>query len=186
MAERKEVLLNRVDTAHIMGVNPRTFSDWNISPVGKKGNETFYDLKQVIAYFKEREKKRGGGLTEQRTRLVKAQADKAERESEALEGSLIPIHIIEQVWSDQISAFRARILGIPNKAAKSLLNINKPTEMETLIREYLYEALDELSDYETEAYKLDTATSEKFKQDLQEADRIKDKRMVRSKKKTKS
>ena len=106
MSEFKKVILNTKDTANILGISARVFSGWPVEPVSKKSNEVFYDLKQVIAFWKNREKAKEKPLTEERTRLTRIQADKAEHELSLFKNDLHSAKIIKQVWSDQILRFR--------------------------------------------------------------------------------
>jgi len=118
MAEHKEVLLNKKDTAFLMGVSVTAFAKWNLAPVGTKGSQVFYDLKHVIAYRLDKEKEKKTNLTEERIRLIKAQAEKAEFELKVLKQSFVPVEEVKndafnlgRYLRDALSAVNVRIVS---------------------------------------------------------------------------
>jgi len=84
----------------------------------------------------------------ERARLTHHQANKTELEEQVLRGELVPSSAIESLLSNIFTAFRAKLLGLPTKAAPQLVIMADPVEAETLIRAFLYEALDELATYD--------------------------------------
>ncbi len=85
---------------------------------------------------------------QERTRLLKAQADKAELEVKTLMNTLIPAEEVEVTWSGLITRFRSRMLSIPTRAAHSLLPLKSFHEIEQMLKEMIHGALDELSRYD--------------------------------------
>ena len=100
----------------------------------------------------------GGGLSNanksslevERTRLASAQAEKTELEVEVIKGNLIPADQAQAVVDNMISAFRARLMSLPTKAAPTIVQMAETAEAESALREKAYEALNELSNYESE------------------------------------
>lgn len=88
----------------------------------------------------------------ERTRLTKAQADKVEMEIKVLEGKLLGSEIVEKVWSDMVLSFKSKILGMPSRAAFAVLSLNTPSEIEKMLEGIVYEALSELSNFESSQY----------------------------------
>jgi len=87
-------------------------------------------------------------LEEEKIKLTSAQAEKVGLEVEVLKGSLIPADEIEEFLTRTFGAFKARCLSIPTKSAPSVIGVVDVLEIEEIIKDYIYEALDELKDYE--------------------------------------
>lgn len=54
---------------------------------------------------------------------------------------------IKLLVSDMLARFKAKLTAIPTKASMKLLNIDNRREIETILKEILNEALNELSEY---------------------------------------
>jgi phage terminase Nu1 subunit (DNA packaging protein) len=87
-----------------------------------------------------------GDLTIEKTRLTRAQAEKAEIEAARLKGELVSLADAERGWSALIGAFRAKALTIPPLAAMTVLNKTEK-EVEQILTRMVYEALAELSNW---------------------------------------
>lgn len=97
-----------------------------------------------------------GDLQVERIRLTKANADKVELEVALLEGSVILAETVEAVQSRMISTFRARCLSIPTKVAPRLTMTNDLAIIEVEVRDAIYDALSELSEFRTADYGIGT------------------------------
>jgi len=86
-----------------------------------------------------------GDIAEEKTKLTAAQARKAELEVEELEGNLIPAQLVEDTWVDYVSNARARLLGLPSRIAHQVITVDKYAEAELILKEQVYEALNELA-----------------------------------------
>ena len=98
-------------------------------------------LRQLGGYNK---RTGSGDIAEEKTRLTKAQADKAELEVSELEAELIPADLVQSTWIDYIANVRAKLLGLPSRIAHQVITVDKYAEAEIIIKEKVYEALDEL------------------------------------------
>ena len=87
-----------------------------------------------------------GDLQEERTRLTKVQADKAELELEELEKVLIAAEDVKSVWSDYISNIRSKLLSLPSKLGHLVQATESYAEAEQILKEAMYEVLEELSE----------------------------------------
>jgi phage terminase Nu1 subunit (DNA packaging protein) len=120
----------------------------NIIPKPKRRGE--YEVAPcVISYVRYLNSLLGGeagDLTVEKTRLTRAQAEKAEIEAARLKGELISIADAERGWSALVGAFRAKALTIPPLGALALLN-KEEKEIERLLTDMVYEALAELSNW---------------------------------------
>jgi len=85
-------------------------------------------------------------IAEEKTRLTKAQADKAELEVSSLEGELIPAKLVQDTWTDLVASIRAKLLGLPSKVAHQVITVETYQDAELIIKEQVYEALDELAE----------------------------------------
>lgn len=90
----------------------------------------------------------GSTLEEEKIKLTSAQAEKVGLEVEVLKGNLVPADEIEDFLNRMFGAFKARCLSLPTKAAPSVIGVTEVLEVEEIIKEYIYEALAELKDYE--------------------------------------
>lgn len=87
-----------------------------------------------------------GDLATEKTRLTKAQADKAEIETARLKRDLISLADAENGWAALVGSFRSKMLTVPPRAA---LAVTKKTEREAerILTDMVYEALAELSNW---------------------------------------
>lgn len=89
-------------------------------------------------------------LTAERARLTCAQATKAEMELAAMEGRLVAAEDVEKTWVVLLSSFRSRIIALPVKSAHQCAAMTNAAEIEVFLRNSIYEALNELSQYNSE------------------------------------
>ena len=87
-----------------------------------------------------------GDLNEERTRLTKAQADRAELELQEKEGDLISSDVIKTIWSDYVANVRSKLLALPSKLGHLTQAAESYAEAEAIIKEAVYECLEELSE----------------------------------------
>ncbi len=107
------------------------------------------NVQAYIKYWQDRAVGSDSGQTTdlhtERTRLTKAQADKTELEAMALRGVLVDAGEVSDLWCDMIGSMRAKLISIPTKTAHELINISEFSIIEGVLREHVYEALNELS-----------------------------------------
>jgi phage terminase Nu1 subunit (DNA packaging protein) len=157
-------LVNKAELADIVGKSQQTLTTWQkqgmpIHVAGTRGQENLYDTVEVIDWLVRRtlEKVVIGDDGEtivyevEKARLTKAQANHEELKVEVLKGDLIRSEVVERVQGGMVSSFRARCLSLPTKAAPQLLGLDE-TAIETALTDYIYEALEELSDFDPGAY----------------------------------
>lgn len=110
-----------------------------------------YDLIACVRAFILHQQDRGRSRSSQeaeRTRLLKAQADKMEMEVLTLGRQLIPADHVVLAWQKLIAAARARLLAMPSQLAPQLAGINEIQAIKDHITESVREALEELSRFE--------------------------------------
>ena len=151
MVEKFDFLLNRKETAEALGVSTQALGGWNIEPVHKPGNNTtrlYYDIREVIQFRLKRDIEAGNvgqSLPHERTRLARAQAETAEVNLKKMKGLLIPADTVTKHWENMFLAFRAKILGIPPRAAMVAINATSVEDVEDSMETFLVEALEELA-----------------------------------------
>lgn len=86
-----------------------------------------------------------GDITEEKTRLTKAQADRAELDVSVMEGKLIPTETVIETWTNYVSNCRGRLLTLPNKVAHLVITVKEFADAEKIIKECVNESLEELA-----------------------------------------
>lgn len=81
----------------------------------------------------------------ERARLDRAKRHLAEAALDEKKGALIPVEIVQDHWSTIVINCRARLLAIPSKLAQRVLEVSDMSEINTIAKELIYEALMELS-----------------------------------------
>ena len=150
------MLVNMDNLTNLTGITRRTIQKRliDIIPVVEKGRGHWYESKEVLPILlglqKAGEDKKT--LESERTRLASAQATKTELEVEVIKGNLIPADHVKEVVDTMLSSFRSKLLSLPTKAAHAVLPLADHAEAESVLRDYVYEALQELADYDSEKY----------------------------------
>ena len=84
---------------------------------------------------------------EEKARLTKMQADKAEMEVKEIAGELVRVEDLLNAWHEILMDCKGKILSITSKLATVVIDVDDPAEAQELIEFHLREALEELSDY---------------------------------------
>lgn len=85
-----------------------------------------------------------------RARLTKAKADIAEMQAAILKGTVHEAKAVEAVWTDHLVNCRAKLLGMPRRLAARLHSESNPNGIERVLESAIYEALNELAEYDPE------------------------------------
>jgi phage terminase Nu1 subunit (DNA packaging protein) len=85
-------------------------------------------------------------LTDERARLAKAQADAQEMKNAQTRGELLPRGDVDAAVAAAFARVRARLVGIPAKAAPVVMTMESAAEAQAALRDAIYEALRELSE----------------------------------------
>lgn len=150
----ERLLLPRNLCAKAFGISVQAFDNWDVEPVEKRGRESLYYLPDIIEWRLNRDLTLDGGsnLQAERARLAAAQADKTEIEVEILRGKVFKAEQIERAWTDMIANCRSRLIVIPTKLAPILSAEKDQKKIESSIRDAVFDALNELKDYEPRQY----------------------------------
>ncbi|WP_263079500.1 terminase small subunit [Endozoicomonas sp. Mp262] len=171
----KGQLVNKKQLAEIIGKSERTITTFQknglpIQSEGTRGTANIYNTSDVIDWLIQTEIEKYfsassgvGNGTEvfdydvENARLTHHKANIAALDEQVKEGKLIPADVVEAAWVDFVAAFRAKILGIPTKAAHQFLNLTDLAQIQDCLKEHLFEALAELADYDPEHYGIQSA-----------------------------
>ncbi len=133
-----------------IGVTPGRISqmvtDGIIIRSGRGRYQFLASVKAYIDMLKGGGGARGADYNAERTRLTKAQADEKELQVKQLQGDLIPAEDVLEEWQKMLTSMRSKLLSIPSKTAHLVIAAEKYQEAERIIRERIYEALQEMSD----------------------------------------
>lgn len=155
--KNKAHLLKKKDMAESIGISVQAFDKWGVEPVFREGRSAFFCVKDVLDnrlsnQHSKRQPESDLDIVKERARLTYHQANIAELDEDVKRGELIPAETVDQVWSDMLASFRAKILAIPTKTAHQFVALTDLSEIQDVIKEHLNEALQELSEYDPEHY----------------------------------
>lgn len=106
------------------------------------------EVPEVIDWLVQRNAGRTSAM-EQKTRLTRAQADKAELQAARLRSDLVPVEEVQLVWNRMLGAFRARALALPTRVAVQTAAAQPSfEEHRQILDDAVYEFLAELANYE--------------------------------------
>lgn len=155
-----------VDARSISRYQNRDIDPLPIVTKGKRGTANTYCAHQIMKWKIRREKEKYMpedstvlDYETERARLTHGQANKVEMETAVMRGDLIPADVVKEIQCDMIGRARSRLLAIPTKSAHAILNLTDLTVAQDILKEQIYEALDELADYDPEDYGIDAAVS---------------------------
>jgi phage terminase Nu1 subunit (DNA packaging protein) len=112
-----------------------------------------YDIQTIArALIKDRQAESGGhgdhaanlDLSKERARLAREQADAVALKNASARRENVPMALVQKAVEIVFMAFRERCLSIPGKIAASC-DMRPSTEVEEIVRDEVYEALDELT-----------------------------------------
>ena len=95
-------------------------------------------------------------FNKEHTLLEKAKREKAELEVALMKGQCHASEDVEREMTKMLSAFRSRVLSIPSKVAPKASVTDDITAIEAMLRDELYNALKELSEYDPKTFKHET------------------------------
>jgi phage terminase Nu1 subunit (DNA packaging protein) len=150
----KPVVVTTAEISEIFGLSDRRVQQLVKEGALVKVSRGKYDLKasvqRYIEYIKEQAQKTEEelDLTKEKTLLTRANRQKVELELQIMRGELHRSEDVRRVMNDMLGAFRARILAIPSKVAPRLIAQTNAAVIQNIVRNEVYEALQELSEYD--------------------------------------
>ena len=153
--------ITKGQVAYLLNVDVRTLTTYQgraedplpIANSGRRGQQNEYDPRDIVNWSQRQELRKlnidsDGRLFDyeaEKARLTYHQANKSALEEETLTGALIPADMVKQTWSSLVMSFRAKMIGLPNKAAPQVIGVDDLRETEQILQDFIYEALSELA-----------------------------------------
>lgn len=114
-----------------------------VEPDGKAGKSDAWLMATAVRVMLDREEI---DLTEEKARLTREQADKAEMENEVRRGELLERGLVDRAVIGAFARVRAKLLAIPAKLAPRMAREMDAAEAEGMIRASVIDTLRELSE----------------------------------------
>jgi phage terminase Nu1 subunit (DNA packaging protein) len=155
--EEKRKIVTTKELSEILGLSDRRIRQLENEGSLVKITHGKFDLPQSIQKYiqvikEQSESDEEIDLTTERTLLTRANRQKVELELKIMQGELHRSEDIEQVMNDMLGTSRARLLGIPGKIASKLIALTEVEVIKNIIKTEIYEALQELSDYDPHVF----------------------------------
>lgn len=154
MAKRGDFSLQLEPMAHLLEMTPRRLQQLakeGVVPVAIKGRyEMIGCVQGYIKYLRARAvgtELTSEAFTQQRARKTAATADMAEMERDRQRGIYLHAEEVKMAWIAIAQNVKQRLLLIPAKIAVRLLSLKKASDVQTLLRDEITEALEEISKY---------------------------------------
>lgn len=143
--------ITTVQLAEIMGKTPQRVNQLvKNDGLPKKGDNCFY-LPDVWQWFEIYSQSQFSDaeldLEEQKARLTKAQADLKELELAKAQGVAISSDDIKKMTERVVVSIRSHLMPFPKKVAPLISIMSDEIEIEQTLNGYLYQALNELSEF---------------------------------------
>jgi phage terminase Nu1 subunit (DNA packaging protein) len=155
-----EYYVKKFELAHIFDVSEKTISRWQdleakalpVAKDGKRGEHNLYDLKACMAWWLNFQIEKVAGLdgkkldvAQEAAKLNQARRTKVEIETLIIKGELCRTEEVEHYWATAANAAKTRLLSMPTTLAHVVLSATEYGEVEKIIKEAVYEALEELT-----------------------------------------
>ena len=141
--------------ARLFNLSPRRIQQLVAERVIPRPERGRYDLlrciRAYVIYLQRRAEGLGvesTGMSDERVRLVAAQADHEELKVAELQATLLPRDGVLDAWEELRAAFRARCLQIPGKLSARLALIQDRGEVQAILTAAVREALEECSRFD--------------------------------------
>ncbi|MBN8483475.1 MAG: terminase small subunit [Sphingomonadales bacterium] len=119
--------ISAVELADWLGVSERAISDYarkGIIARSAPGKFRFREsVKAVTSHLRELSAQRGAssaGLTAQRERIARGQADKLEMQNAATRREMLPAKLVADEWASILRLVRSRMLAVPSRIQQQL------------------------------------------------------------------
>lgn len=144
--------------AQLFGVTQRRVQQLAADGVIEKGERGEYPMlacvKGYVSFLQEAANRVGGDneeILKSRARYERARADQIEMDVAVRKAELLFAADVEDEMTAMVANFRARVLATPSAVAAQGAGMRSRAKPEALIRDKIYEALDELSRYDPES-----------------------------------
>ena len=142
----KKMAVNYEEAANFLNLSKSAFFRLIDAGIIPKSEDGVYILGEVVdAYW--RNQFDSEGLKAAQARLVTAQAELKEAELAEQRGELHRASIVQKIWGERNVNIRAKLLSIPTKISPELVGKDLLT-IQAKLKDAVYEALEELADYD--------------------------------------
>lgn len=118
--------------------------------VGRGRYDIFDCVQKFVDHVKRRHDTRRADTAdfgEEKARLTRAQADKAEMEAKEMAKELVRVDDVLEEWQGILASVKGKLLSIPSKAATLVAVETNPALCQVLIDDMIRETLNELANY---------------------------------------
>lgn len=146
-----EYIVNTREVANFLGLTQRRISQLAAEGVISKLENGKFNLKEISEQYYKFKYDMSDVAQDYETEKAKHEAIKrrlSEIKLARIEGTMHDAADIERVMTDMLTNCRSRLLSIPTKAAPILVGIEDIGNIEGILRQNIYEALNELANYE--------------------------------------
>ncbi|WP_214889715.1 hypothetical protein [Exiguobacterium sp. s142] len=152
-SEKNTYTVSTAEISEIFGISTRRVQQLAKDGVFVRVGHGQFDLPASVNSFIEYrldDTKDEGVLdkTTEEAKWTRARREKTELELQIMRGDLHRSEDVRRVMNDLMGAFRARILSIPSKFAPQLVGLTEIPPIKEVLKQGVYEALEELSDYD--------------------------------------
>jgi phage terminase Nu1 subunit (DNA packaging protein) len=169
--------VTQTDLAAYIDTTRETISDHVARGTIKKRADGKYDLQECVrGIIKWQSGKLSGRigneeLAAQRVNLAREQAESAALKNAVMRGEFVRLEVFAKVFETHLMVFRERCLSIPGSCADSLTPFTPADRaaIELVLRDKVYEALDELSNPDWQSAAMDRADRAKARKEIEAA-----------------
>jgi phage terminase Nu1 subunit (DNA packaging protein) len=139
--------IRQKEMAEILGLTARYIRDLESQGVISRlenGKYSIPDTVQAFIAFKAKTPE-DADLLQERTRLVKAQADRKELDLERARGEVLDTARAMQLWGAVCFQIRSKILSLPVKISPLLFSLKSISEIKERLEKSFHEVLNEIS-----------------------------------------
>ena len=160
MVVKEGQIVRAMDLAKMLGVSDRHIRDLANENVVKKTAQGKYLLLESVRGYIEYLKSRNDAdislkdekIKEETKRIIKDTEIK-ELKIKELKNQLHSADVIEKVMTDSLINMKGKLLSLSNKLAQQIIALDNLGEIQDVIQDGIFEALEELSEYNPEMFR---------------------------------
>ena len=160
MVVKEGQIVRAMDLAKMLGVSDRHIRDLANENVVKKTAQGKYLLLESVRGYIEYLKSRNDAdislkdekIKEETKRIIKDTEIK-ELKIKELKNQLHSADVIEKVMTDSLINMKGKLLSLSNKLAPQIIALDNLGEIQDVIQDWIFEALEELSEYNPEMFR---------------------------------
>lgn len=131
--------------AMAFGVTLDAVNKWGVKPVIKRGTEALLYLPEVISHRLGEDEVNKLNPAQEKAMLDRARRENAELELKRKRGIYVSLDDVTKVWEKQLIVLRQRILAMPNKLARPVMEVASPKEAQEVLMQEAVEMLRDLN-----------------------------------------